>query len=167
MTNKLIFIFILEFLTITVFGQDRNIHICVEGPYWRVRSCYGVPFISEKGSEDFSIFELGFNELYCKNFNKTFSINQLPISEHDFYLLHLNMCDIDSEKCYYTEEYSGDSISQINFYAMVKIPIFIDGKEIQQSDTLLTTALQDKKLKFHKEKRFFRKNRIIVEKERR
>ena len=72
---------------------------------------------------------------------------------------------MDLDKCYYTEDYFGDSICQINLFACVKIPIMIDGIEYRDGDVIPINKLEEKQLRFKKEERFLRKNRIIVETE--
>jgi oligoribonuclease (3'-5' exoribonuclease) len=73
--------------------------------------------------------------------------------------------EVDLDNCYYTEDYCGDSICQINLFAHAKIPIVIDGIEYRDGDAIPIKELEEKQLKFKKEKRFFRKNRILIETE--
>ncbi len=165
MKNRLMVILLL-LLSIGLFGQtSENARIC--GDFRGIAYLYhGVPFLSLE-IQDWESYQLYKQTKihYCNQVRKTFFVNGLSLSEDSFVKLTLKKKDIDLDNCYYTEDYCGDSISQINFFAHVKIPIVIDGFEYSYGDTLPLKELQGKKLRFVKERRFLRKNRILVKAE--
>lgn len=124
----------------------------------------GIPFLSSL-EYNYYEFQQHKNTLYCNQLRKSFSVNGLSLSEQDYLKLVLHKNEVDLNNCYYTEDYCGDSISQINFFARVKIPIVVNGIEYLYEDTIPIKDLQGKRLNFKKQERFLRKNRIIIESE--
>lgn len=139
--------------------------IRVSWDYCRFAYYYrGIPFLSST-EYNYNAFQQHKNTLYCNQLRKSFSVNGLSLSEQDYVKLILTKREVDLDKCYYTEDYCGDSISQINLFAHVKIPIVIDGIEHRDVDAIPIKELEGKQLKFRKEERFLRKNRILIETE--
>lgn len=95
----------------------------------------------------------------------SFTIHGIPISEDDFLGLELRKSEVESERCQYDQEWKGDSIELLQCSVYVQIPILIEGTEYMKNDTIPFDSLKGKMLKFRKEKRFFGKNRIIIETE--
>ena len=124
----------------------------------------GIPFLSST-EYSYNAFQQHKKTLYCNQLRKSFSINGLSLSEQDYLKLILTKREVDLDQCYYTEDYCGDSICQINLFAYVKIPIMIDGIEYREGDTVSVNGLRGKRLKFRKEERILRKNRILIETE--
>ncbi|MBR5631651.1 MAG: hypothetical protein IKW82_08415 [Bacteroidales bacterium] len=124
----------------------------------------GIPFLSSL-EYNYYEFQQHKNTLYCNQLRKSFSVNGLSLSEQDYVKLNLTKREVDLDQCYYTEDYCGDSICQINLFANVKIPIMIDSIEFRKGDTIPIKEMQGKKLKFKKQQRFLRKNRILIETE--
>lgn len=154
-------------LSISSFCQDnkKEENIRVNWDYCKFAFVYrGIPFLSET-SYNYSEYLQHQQTIYCHQGSKTFSVNGISLSEQDYSTLKLNKKEVDVDKCYYTEDYCGDSISRINFYAQVIIPIVINGIEYLSGDTIPLNELQVEKLKFRKEERFLRKNRILIETE--
>lgn len=125
---------------------------------------HGIPFLSST-EYSYNAFQQHKKTLYCNQLRKSFSVNGLSLSEQDYVKLILTKREVDLDKCYYTEDYCGDSICQINLFAYVKIPIVIDGIEYREGDAIPIKELEGKQLKFKKEERFLRKNRILIETE--
>lgn len=123
-----------------------------------------IPFLS-KTEYSYYVYQQHKTMKHGDSLRKSFSVNGLSLSEQDYVKLILNKREVDLERCYYTEDYCGDSISQINLFARVKIPIVIDGVEYRDGDAIPIKELEGKQLKFKKEERFLRKNRILVETE--
>ncbi|MCQ2307068.1 MAG: hypothetical protein MJ000_05845 [Bacteroidales bacterium] len=165
--NKILFLICLLMTSFVVDGQD---FVC--GRY--VSTCYfyeGIKF--ELKSSTMNYWELA-NEFYThkihnegKKAERTFLIDEIPISENDYRHLKLRKRDFVVDSNYCTEDYVFDSIVVINLHAKLSIPILIDGVEYNYQDTIPAEYLNGDKLYFRRERRFFRKDRIIVEKERR
>lgn len=149
----------------SICQNDSESNLRISWEYARVRFDYrGITFLSET--------RYNYHELkqrlqieYSKQLEKTFSINGITLSEQDYVKLILNRHEVDWDSCYFTEDYCGDSICQINLFAHVKIPLVIDDVEYRYGDMLPLQELSGKQLKFRKEERFLRKNRIIIQTE--
>ena len=153
-------------LPILLFCQDnKGGSIRVNWDYCRFVYLYrDIPFLS-KTEYSYYAYQQHKTMKHGDSLRKSFSVNGLSLSEQDYVKLILNKREVDLERCYYTEDYCGDSISQINLFARVKIPIVIDGVEYRDGDAIPIKELEGKQLKFKKEERFLRKNRILVETE--
>ena len=127
-----------------------------------IRTIHGISFHSFESYRDIQAVRQKESEKNCDTIETTFAINGLPISENDFIQLKLRAREVDSEKSYYTEEYENGCICRINYYAYLKIPIWINGVDYDDGDILPIEKLEGKELLFKKEKRFLKKNRIVV-----
>lgn len=96
-----------------------------------------------------------------------FYINGIPITEKTYLRLKLSKRDLVVDDNYSTFDYFNDSTVRVNLHAKLSIPICIDGVEYNYQDTIPAEYLNGDKLYFRRERRFFRKDRIIVEKEHR
>lgn len=144
--------------------KQRNLRVNWDYCFY-TRELYGIPFHSLKSytyEEWVAIKDL---PIICDKTKMYFTLNDLSISEDDYFHLFLRTCEVDSERCYYVEEYESDSISRINYHAYVTIPLVIDGTEYRYEDAIPIKDLQGKRLNFKKQERFLRKNRIIIESE--
>ncbi len=152
--------------TLSSFGQTPE-NVKISGDFLGIAYLYqGIPFLSLEihDRESYMLYKQT-ERYYCNQVRKSFSVNGLSLSEQDYLKLVLHKNEVDLNNCYYTEDYCGDSISQINFFARVKIPIVVNGIEYLYEDTIPIKDLQGKRLNFKKQERFLRKNRIIIESE--
>lgn len=164
--KKTILSIIIVMLSLSSLCQNETVgNIRVNWDYCRFVYVYrGIPFLSST-EYNYNDFQQHKNTLYSDRLRKSFSVNGLSLSEQDYVKLILAKREVDLDNCYYTEDYCGDSICQINLFAHAKIPIVIDGIEYRDGDAIPIKELEEKQLKFKKEKRFFRKNRILIETE--
>lgn len=114
-------------------------------------------------NDNMYIRELFFREGMYKKIS--FFINEIPITEEAYLQLELIKSDFVIDDNYSTFDYFNDSTEKINLHAKLRIPICIEGVEYSYQDTIPTEYLNGDKLHFRRERRFLRKDRIIVEKE--
>ena len=71
---------------------------------------------------------------FCDNLSKTFFLNGLKLPFDSLVKLQLRSKDLFNNQCLYELKYKGDDsstcIEHVNYYITIKIPIFLNGKEI-------------------------------------
>lgn len=101
----------------------------------------------------------------CDNYKKFFYLKNIPIDSVDLLSLNLRRKDLNEDSCLFVQTGECDSNAMVSYYVETSIPVCIDGVEYNYQDTIPAEYLNGDKLYFRRERRFFRKDKIIVEKE--
>lgn len=162
-------ILLLTCLLITSLFINGQI-VIKDGRYvWDYYYYEGIPFklvtdktYSELATEYYT-GPLGKSKFYGKRTEIVYYINDIPISEHNFFSLKLKKREYVVDSNYYTENVLNDSIVTLSLHAVINLPICIKGIEYSYPDTIPMGALQNSILCFRKKRNLFRKNKIIVD----
>jgi hypothetical protein len=102
---------------------------------------------------------------FCDNESKTFFLNGLELPFDSLVKLQLSYKNTLRNQCFYDLKYNEDDslncIAHINYYITIKIPIFLNGKEIslEQSVKILGRVLPNELLSIQRVKK---KERIEI-----